>query len=325
MSFQSYQPLRSKILPKEVLLRLNEPKPIVAIKDTFISWLIILSSWSLVAYFPHWFVVLLVVPIIGSQYYALHIIGHDGLHRRLFKSNRNNDLFANCFIYAPIFAITRLNRVNHMVHHRETSTLEDPDRHKYTHNGKTDRVGFVLFLAGLANLIPTLKNIFKPDNSKISKSEARESNKRTLSETLLIIVWQITIFVGLTYFVAWWAYPVLWLIPVYVFTFVGDLLRVFCEHSMLMDDDEADKTLRLISYTSNPVERMFFAPHNMNLHAAHHLWPSIPYYNLPEADKAIRECSMKDNFYYRSSYLEYIFNYAKRYLSNTKCGDKHEI
>jgi fatty acid desaturase len=25
----------------------------------------------------------------------------------------------------------------------------------------------------------------------------------------------------------------------------------------------------------------------MNLHLAHHVWPSIPFYNLPEADRAL--------------------------------------
>ena len=324
MSFQSYQPLRSQILSNEELKRLNEPKPIIAIRDTLISWLIILACWGLVANFTNWFLVLLVIPIIGTQYYSLQVIGHDGLHRRLFKSNKTNDLFTNCFIFAPIFAINRLNRINHMVHHRETSTEEDPDRHKYTHSGKTDRVGFILFITGLANFLPTMKNIFNPDRSR-SHSSDKKAGKHTIFEIALILVWQLALLGGLTYWIGWWAFPVLWLLPVYMFTFVGDLLRVFCEHSMIMDDPEADRTKRLITYSSNPLERMFFAPHNMNYHAAHHLWPSIPYYNLPEADRSIRECSLKDNFIYRSSYLGYIVNYVKHYLSGTRYGDVNEV
>ena len=92
---------------------------------------------------------------------------------------------------------------------------------------------------------------------------------------------------GLTWSIGWWAYPVLWLFPVYAFMFLGDNFRSFAEHSHPENDHAADEH-RLITYTSNPVERMFVAPMNMNFHTAHHLWPSIPYYNLPIADSEIR-------------------------------------
>ena len=45
---------------------------------------------------------------------------------------------------------------------------------------------------------------------------------------------------------------------------------------------------RLITYLSNPVERLFVAPLNMNYHAVHHLYPSIPYYHLAVADREVR-------------------------------------
>lgn len=41
--------------------------------------------------------------------------------------------------------------------------------------------------------------------------------------------------------------------------------------------EESTRTVRL-----DPVTAFFYA--NMNLHLAHHVWPAIPFYNLPEAD-----------------------------------------
>ncbi|AWM78485.1 fatty acid desaturase family protein [Phenylobacterium parvum] len=46
--------------------------------------------------------------------------------------------------------------------------------------------------------------------------------------------------------------------------------------------DVSTRTVRL-----GPVAAFFYA--NMNLHLAHHVWPAIPFYNLPEADRALVE------------------------------------
>jgi fatty acid desaturase len=36
-------------------------------------------------------------------------------------------------------------------------------------------------------------------------------------------------------------------------------------------------------------ERAFFAPHNVNYHLEHHLYPGVPFYNLPELHKALMQ------------------------------------
>ena len=95
-----------------------------------------------------------------------------------------------------------------------------------------------------------------------------------------------------------------------------DLTRVFCEHSRTLNDEEADKSLRLSSISPNLLEKLFLAPHNMNLHAAHHLWPSIPYYNLVKADKLLRSRlhGRYNKIIWYKSYLEIIsrfLQYAK--------------
>ena len=44
--------------------------------------------------------------------------------------------------------------------------------------------------------------------------------------------------------------------------------------------EASTRTVRL-----GPIGAFFYA--NMNLHLAHHIWPAIPFYNLPEADRAL--------------------------------------
>jgi fatty acid desaturase len=50
---------------------------------------------------------------------------------------------------------------------------------------------------------------------------------------------------------------------------------------------------------------------HMHLHAAHHLWPSIPYYNLPIADRELREHEGASAIEDRGSYLAFVWRFAR--------------
>jgi fatty acid desaturase len=181
------------------------------------------------------------------------------------------------------------------------ATEDDPDRHRHSCANKATRPAYTAFLSGLANIIPAAANVFvrKPGEA------AKTYRPRDLA---IIGLWQVALIGGLTLAIGWWAYPALYLAPVYVFTYLGDMVRSFLEHSHPESDEKADEH-RLITYTSNPVERFFFAPHNMNFHAAHHLWMSIPYYNLPAADRELRAHPGSAGLVWRRSYIAYLLRY----------------
>ena len=98
----------------------------------------------------------------GTRYYALHIIGHDGLHRRIFNDVMWNDLFNNLFILGPIGSVTRLNNKNHLAHHRFLATEEDPDRHKYGCFNKARTAHLLMFASGLTSVWLSTRNVFFP-------------------------------------------------------------------------------------------------------------------------------------------------------------------
>jgi fatty acid desaturase len=303
---QAYSPFRTVLLEREELSRLSSLRPSIAVRDTVLHWIVIAAAWMLVAMRPNPLTVTLTMQVIGANFYGLYIIGHDGLHRRLFEERRTNDLWNDLLIIGSFGAITRLNRRNHMDHHQDTCLEADPDRHKYCHAGKGAVFPFMLFLSGLANLLPSVRNVFLGGTAKISREGY------SVRDLLILIAWQAALLAGLSWAIGWWAYPLLWLLPVYVFGYRADLTRVFCEHSVMGADEEADKALRLITYRSNWLEKQFFAPHNMNFHAAHHLWPGIPYYNLPEADRLMRAKAGNDpRLVVRDSYVTYLLHYLR--------------
>lgn len=306
-----YQRYRKSLLSGARVRELSRLRPARAVFDTGWCWAWIFASWTLVALWPTWWAVLLAIPVIGTRYYALLIVGHDGIHRRLFNNPRWNDWFADLFVFAPILAITRINNQNHLGHHRRLSSPDDPDLHQFTCHNKFQWHLLLGYLTGVTSILRSVKKVFLVRGKEAIAREtglSQPPQHYTVRDIVLIAVWEVALFVGLTWLVAWWAYPVLWLVPLYCFAFVGDNLRAFAEHSQPEPDILANEH-RLISFDSNPLERLFISPLNMNYHAAHHLWPSIPYYNLPLADREIRGLPAAADLEWRGTYVGYLLRY----------------
>lgn len=307
-----YLPYRRTLLSPTRIKNLSTLKPWRAIADIIICWAWILAAAALVATYPRWWTVLVAVPVIGNRYYALFIVGHDAMHRRLFPNIKRNDFWADLLIFASIGAITRLNNRNHLAHHLHLATPRDPDRHKHACFNKADRIELLTFLSGLASVGQAAKAVFitRGRASSVKGNEqSSQADSYSLRDFVLLAGWLVFAAGGLSWLVGWWAYPVLWLFPVYAFMYLADNFRSFAEHSHPEGDQAADRH-RLITYTSNPLERTLVAPMNMNYHTAHHLWPSIPYYNLPEADREIRGgAEAAADLEWRGSYFAYLFRY----------------
>ncbi|MHC4052502.1 fatty acid desaturase [Bradyrhizobium sp. 25ACV] len=320
MSVQAYSPFRANLITPSDLRRLNEIRPWVPVLATVVHWTLIVAAWTMVALWPNFATAVLAFFVVGVNFYGLYIIMHDGLHRRLFRSVTLNDLWNDLTMTASIGAITRINRRNHMTHHHSTCLADDPDRFKYVHEGKDVVIPFMAFLSGVSPLVTAVRNVFFKRSPQSVASPIEPSERYRLRDILLLAAWQLALIGGLSYSIGAWAYPCLWLAPTYALAYRADLVRVFCEHSMMIADEDADSSMRLITYESNWFEKLFFAPHNMNYHMAHHLWPSIPYYNLPEADRLIRasEIARKGDtrLVWRKSYVGYLISYANWRRSN---------
>src|ERR1051325_5193309 len=72
-----YRLYRSALLSPQRVRELSQLRPWRAALHTAWLWLLIVAAWTLVAWRPTWWAVLLAIPVIGTRYYALFIIGHD--------------------------------------------------------------------------------------------------------------------------------------------------------------------------------------------------------------------------------------------------------
>lgn len=302
VDFDPYQPYRSALLPPARVKALSTLRPWIAVRDAALCWLLMLAAWTIAAWDGRWWVCALAAVVVGTRYYGLFIIGHDGLHRRIFPDRAANDWFTDLVILGPIGAITRLNNRNHLAHHQHLGHAEDPDRFKHACFNKTERLELAAFLVGLTSVWRAAHNVF------IANRGGGPGDGYRLRDLAILAGWQLLLIGGLSWAFGWWGYPLMWLAPVFVFTYLADLFRSFVEHSHPEADAVADHH-RLITFESNVLERWFIAPMHMNFHVAHHLWVGIPYYNLPQADAEMNRHPLAAQLERRGSYFAYLLRY----------------
>lgn len=305
---QLYRKYRRSLLAPQRVRELSRLRPAIAVRDTLLCWAVIVACWVAVAIHPAAWVIALAVVVIGTRAYALMIIAHDGLHRRLFNGVAANDLFNDLFIVGSFGAITRINNRNHLSHHQHLGTEHDPDRYKYVCINKSTGLELLSYLIG-GQVVVSIYNVLLRRGHRSAAAAAKSQQPGYVARDLAILIgWQAALWTLGTLFIGWWAVLVLWYLPFFIFALLGDNFRTFAEHTVVGADAHADDH-RLITYVSNPIERFFFSPMNMNFHTVHHLWTSIPYYNLPTADAEIRPMPAAADLEWRTSYVGFAIRY----------------
>jgi len=85
---------------------------------------------------------------------------------------------------------------------------------------------------------------------------------------------------GLSAAGVWWAYPLLWLLPLMTWMMVITRIRNIAEHAVVPDGDDPLRNTR--TTRANWIERALIAPYFVNYHLEHHLLYYVPCYNLPK-------------------------------------------
>src|SRR4029077_11946574 len=85
----------------------------------------------------------------------------------------------------------------------------------------------------------------------------------------------------------WWAYPLLWLVPLLTWMMVITRIRNIAEHAIVPDSNDPLRNTR--TTRANILERLFIAPYYVNYHLEHHLLFYIPCYNLPRVHRILSQ------------------------------------
>lgn len=283
---------------KTEISRLSNVSTARALTPLFFDWLIIVATITVAVNVSHWFFDVLAFIVIAGRQHALLVLVHEATHFRLSKNRGLNDLMGTVFTAWPAFFCLHGYRENHSRHHQFLNTYNDPDWAR-----KVDLPEWK-FPKAAPELLKTLLQVALTGWWKIlllfymfsglgSKQTWKDSasRKRLLKKFIFYAVAGTLVGVlGLHWIVLqYWVLPFLLVFPVI------ERVRSVAEHFALSYDSIFTQTRNVIC--SWP-EAALFGPHNIRYHLVHHLFPSVPQYNLPE----LHEILMEDSSYGQHSH-----------------------
>lgn len=211
---------------------------------------------------------------LGYMWMGMVTFMHDALHSTLFRSRAANWVFGiACML--PIFASFVGFREDHIEHHRHNRSPRDPDSFTMGRRGALD---FLLFYAyALAGGVLSFVhfNFIYP---------FQKFGWRLWRIQLFEILLKVAVF---GFLLTWAAREGvldkalgLWLWPILVLSLLNSMRFVAEHYGTPWNLGQLVGTRTIIS---NPVNSWFW--NNINYHIGHHVYPTVPWYNLVELHK----------------------------------------
>ena len=250
-----------------------------------------LSGWALPPLTGIWGACVYIgaVVVIAARQHALMVLVHEAIHKRISRTVWVNDALTRLAAAFPVFISLSKWRFIHLYHHQHTQTTDDPDRAIYARYPLGSRPFWRLLardMSGL-NVISTLKYfidlpvVTRDFNRKFLGEERANRYRQVADMGLFTAFWGMVLSGGFVLCgLEFGRYLVLyWLVPYCTVTQVFFRIRGAIEHGNVPDPENAYRQTR--TYFMPAVLRFFFAPKQVNYHLEHHLYPSVPFYNLP--------------------------------------------
>jgi fatty acid desaturase len=211
---------------------------------------------------------------------------HDGAHGCLANGEKLNMALSQWLCAYPVFAETRAYRRYHLQHHARTQQDDDPDlilsapfpitRPSYRRKFWRDISGQTGYAQRKAQFLNALGDRSWPLSQRAAHFRERLGPQ---------ILFNLVFLAALTAAGVWWAYPLLWLLPLLTWMMVITRIRNIAEHAVVPDSDDPLRNTR--TTRAGFFERLFIAPYYVNYHLEHHLLFYVPCYNLPRVHEIL--------------------------------------
>jgi fatty acid desaturase len=268
--------------------------------DLLLDWTIIIGSAWLAFTFLNPVSYILAVIVIGARMHALAVLMHDVSHFRFLNNRRLGDFIINFFVCWPMFVTVAKYRANHLKHHQNLNSEDDPDwtakqghpgfKHPQTKGEFLWRLfSYLIGIQGIRDVVWIFQRLSKQQPAK---------GKREVGG----FVFNLALFILLTVFGLWIPYLLFWVVPFFTTLLMFQYIRSFAEHFGDLEYDNLYHSIRTVNPTL--IERFLIAPHNISYHMEHHLYPGVPYHNLPKLKQLLMaDESYRSNAHYTDGYL----------------------
>jgi fatty acid desaturase len=271
------------LVSPDLLKQLSRPQEWRAIAVIAMQWALIAAAIAVSVWANSWFVTIPALAFIATRQHALLIMMHDAAHSLISHNRAVNDTISDLFCSFPFLVSTKRYRANHLMHHRNVNAADDPDLDDNVHPESLRAL--VLMLAQDLFCMSLLKALRR--SRKFGVLAIFFMRQPGFAAERVLFAGFIAVFASaILYFDIWPQFMLYWALPFFSFLQVLLRLRGFSEHAGRMDGDFLTHA-RTIDV--GPVERIVFAPCNVNRHLEHHLYPSVPAHNLEALSEALRE------------------------------------
>ncbi|MCY7274245.1 MAG: fatty acid desaturase [Phormidesmis sp. CAN_BIN44] len=227
----------------------------------------------------------------AASLHGISLFTHEGVHGTLSHSPSWNRLLS-ILCALPVLQNYSAYQVLHLKHHQNLGAAGDPDHYRnYTswggllwmmHWGRLI-VGYPFYIAA----IPIL-----------GLQQGNRSQRIWIVSELLILG---LLMAAVGVFLPASVLMQIWLIPMLLINVMVNI-RGMSQHTLLEHETDAIRGTR--SILTNPLTRFFMC--NENFHLEHHLYPGVPWYNLPRLHQAIQPALATHQAPFISSYLQFV-------------------
>ena len=283
---------RRTIADDPVVRILSQPSILKWVLATSADWTVIVAMFVFAIWVPTWWAYVAAIFIIGVFQHRLALLVHEAAHRHISENALVNDWLGNLLCGWLIGVNLSGYRQFHFKHHLLVGTDRDPELVHRKNSAPTWDLPasrfriFLLYLLDVSGIgffyrnrrywfaplfpVEERASIAKLNEQFLLADNDRDKNFFLKYPQILFVILIAGIFWALNLAIV----PVFWAIAS-VTSFRGSFyLRTWAEHIGTAGTHRIHPTWW---------QRSLFLPHNTAYHFEHHLWASIPSWNLPKS------------------------------------------
>lgn len=276
------------------------------------AWAIVALAMAAAIWQP--LLIPIAVMVIGARQLGLAILMHEAAHGGLHRKIAVNDWIGQWLCAAPVGAHLGNYRPYHLSHHKYAQQPEDPDLNlsaPFPVTAGSLRRKIIRDLTGQTFLKQRYNQFANAMGLNLRPGKGTANRIQGAREAVIpFLITNAILFGFLTVLGHWWAYFVLWLLPMATWNQLITRLRNIAEHAVVPDNQDPMRHAR--TTLANPLEGLLMAPYWVNYHCEHHMFMYVPCYRLGAVHRRLHAKGITQRMEVRRGYLGVLREAASR-------------
>ena len=275
-------------------------------------WAVIALAMAAAIWQP--WLIILAIPVIGARQLGLAVLMHEAAHNGLSSNTKVNDWVGQWLCAAPVGAHLKAYRPYHLTHHKYTQQEEDPDlilSAPFPVTRSSLRRKIIRDLTGQTFFKQRRNQFANAMGIGIRAGKGAENRAQGARQAVVpFLITNAILLAGLTLAGHWWAYFVLWLLPMATWNQLVTRLRNIAEHALVGMSEDPLKHAR--TTRASWWEGLLIAPYWVNFHSEHHMFMHVPCYRLGEMHELLERKGATDRMVVAPNYASVLKDASSR-------------